>query len=307
MIVRFIEIRGVVVEVMNNHPDSLPMITPKEIEELMEVSNILKPREEITREWSAEKYVTISKVIPTINGLREGLSTKKTKSNLVNNLKTEIRDEIKLRFGLMEEVKHFAVATLLDPRFKKIDLKDHSRCALAIAIVKTLFDRKVQASALDGSKSDESSENLAGKKNSLELSIRARHHKLAERDQRRKPDITDELPPELSLFHINPVVSLKTDPIKWWVDNKSSYPTLTSIALRYITIMATSVLSERLFSKAGENMTARRNRLSGERLHKQPFLSSTECWANKHCIRKCGRRRTLSSFFMTSPKSSCTI
>ncbi|XP_033220339.1 uncharacterized protein LOC117174972 isoform X3 [Belonocnema kinseyi] len=278
MIVRFIEIRGVVVEVMNNHPDSLPMITPKEIEELMEVSNILKPREEITREWSAEKYVTISKVIPTINGLREGLSTKKTKSNLVNNLKTEIRDEIKLRFGLMEEVKHFAVATLLDPRFKKIDLKDHSRCALAIAIVKTLFDRKVQASALDGSKSDESSENLAGKKNSLELSIRARHHKLAERDQRRKPDITDELPPELSLFHINPVVSLKTDPIKW------------------------------LFSKAGENMTARRNRLSGERLHKQPFLSSTECsWANKHCIRKCGRRRTLSSFFMTSPKSSCTI
>ncbi|XP_033226486.1 zinc finger BED domain-containing protein 1-like [Belonocnema kinseyi] len=233
MIVRFIERRGVVFEVMYNHPDPPPMVTPKEIEELIEVSKILKPLEEITH-------------------------------------------EIKLRFGRMKEVKHFAVATLLDSRFKKIDFKDHSRCARAIAIVKTPFDRKVQASALNGSESDESSEIFAGKKNSPEVSIWSRHHKLPERDQRRKSDITDELPPELSLFLRNPVISLKTDPLKWWVDNKSSYPTLTSIDLRYITIMATSVPSERLFSKAGENMTARRNRLSGERLRKQLFLSSAE-------------------------------
>ncbi|XP_033229764.1 zinc finger BED domain-containing protein 1-like [Belonocnema kinseyi] len=217
MIVRFIEIR-----------DPARMVTPKEIEELIKVSKILKPLAKITREWSAEKYVTISKVIPTISGLREELSTMKIESNLANNLKTKMLDEIKLCFGLMEEVKHFAAATLLDPSFEKIDFKDLSRCARAIAIVK----------------------------NSPEVSIWARHHKLAERDQRRKLDITDELPPELSLFLRNLVISLKTDPIKWWVDNKSSYPLLTSIALRYITIMATSIPSERLFSKAGENMTA---------------------------------------------------
>ena len=72
MIIRFIEIRGVVVEVLYNHPDPPPMVTPREIEELIEVSKILKPLEEITREWSAEKYVTISKVIPIYDKLFSG-------------------------------------------------------------------------------------------------------------------------------------------------------------------------------------------------------------------------------------------
>ena len=162
MITRFIQIRGVVVEVLYNHPDPPPMVTPREIEELIEVSKILKPLEEITREWSAEKYVTISKVIPLINGLVEQLCQMETKSNLANNLRNKMLDEIKLRFGMVEEQKNFAVATLLDPRFKKIDFKDHMRCARVIAIVKTLFLRKLQASAPDGSESDESNEILAG-------------------------------------------------------------------------------------------------------------------------------------------------
>ena len=70
--------------------------------------------------------------------------------------------KIKLRFGMMEEQKNFAVATLLDPRFKKINCKDHVRCARVVAIVKTLFLNKLQPSAPDGSKSDESNEILAG-------------------------------------------------------------------------------------------------------------------------------------------------
>ena len=82
------------------------------------------------------------------------------------------------------------------------------------------------------------------------------------------------MPDELSLFLRTPTAALEEDPIKLWIDITPTYPKLAKIALKYLPIMATSVPSERLFSKAGENMTARRNRLSGKRLHKQLFLSS---------------------------------
>ena len=71
------------------------------------------------------------------------------------------------------------------------------------------------------------------------------------------------MPDELSLYLRAPLASLEADPIRLWVDMEPSYPELAKIALKYLTAVATSVPSERLFSKAGENMTARRNRLSG--------------------------------------------
>ena len=83
-----------------------------------------------------------------------------------------------------------------------------------------------------------------------------------------------EMPDELSLFLRTPTAPLEADPIKLWIDLTPTYPKLAKIALKYLPIMATSVPSERLFSKAGENMNARRNRLSGQRLHKQLFLGS---------------------------------
>lgn len=79
---------------------------------------------------------------------------------------------------------------------------------------------------------------------------------------------------ELSLFLKNGVISLDSNPLEWWQKHEQIYPTLAKIARRFLGVVATSVPSERLFSKSGNMVTEKRNRLSGEKLEKMLFLQS---------------------------------
>ena len=64
------------------------------------------------------------------------------------------------------------------------------------------------------------------------------------------------------------------DPLKWWKTRESVYPNLSKIAKKYLGIVATSVPSERVFSKAGQVVTERRNRLKANNVQKLIFLNA---------------------------------
>lgn len=64
------------------------------------------------------------------------------------------------------------------------------------------------------------------------------------------------------------------DPFKYWQALKFVYPTLFAVAMRYLSVVATSVPSERVFSKAGIIKSDLRSRLSGKRLNSLLFLGS---------------------------------
>jgi len=59
----------------------------------------------------------------------------------------------------------------------------------------------------------------------------------------------------------------------WWKDDRANYPRLVHLALKYFEIPATSVLSERLFSKAGEIISRRRASLKPTSVDMFVFLS----------------------------------
>ena len=63
------------------------------------------------------------------------------------------------------------------------------------------------------------------------------------------------------------------DVMDWWKLNKNSFPKLARLARRYLSIQATSVPSERLFSAAGQTISKRRSALSSDTADKLLFLN----------------------------------
>jgi len=72
-----------------------------------------------------------------------------------------------------------------------------------------------------------------------------------------------------SLLHSN----RKSKPIDFWIKHKILLGELFNLALKYLVIPATSVPSERIFSKAGEIMPAKRNRTHPKNLDMLIFLN----------------------------------
>ncbi|KAE9522526.1 hypothetical protein AGLY_017073 [Aphis glycines] len=76
--------------------------------------------------------------------------------------------------------------------------------------------------------------------------------------------------------HEYAVGRLTDGPLLLWNDMSTVYSTLSKVALKYLSTVATSVPSERLFSKAGLIMNQQRNRLTNEKLNMLLFLQSVD-------------------------------
>uniref|UniRef100_A0A1X7TCX8 HAT C-terminal dimerisation domain-containing protein n=1 Tax=Amphimedon queenslandica TaxID=400682 RepID=A0A1X7TCX8_AMPQE len=69
------------------------------------------------------------------------------------------------------------------------------------------------------------------------------------------------------------ILDRNEDPIVWWSEHEAAYPSLHKLAMKYLSIPGTSVPAERLFSKAGELISARRNRLKPKHVNMVLFLN----------------------------------
>lgn len=75
--------------------------------------------------------------------------------------------------------------------------------------------------------------------------------------------------------HLHQVVIKRSENVfNYWESLKHAFPTLSKLALQYLSIISTSVSCERLFLHAGNVKTDNRSRLTGEHLKILLFLSS---------------------------------
>ncbi len=76
---------------------------------------------------------------------------------------------------------------------------------------------------------------------------------------------------EMTRYRSIPPLSLSEDPLNWWHVNKVSFPLLSKMSKRYLCIPATSVSAERVFSNAGDIVTAQWSTLTPEHVDQLLF------------------------------------
>lgn len=70
-----------------------------------------------------------------------------------------------------------------------------------------------------------------------------------------------------------PLSLAEGNPLSWWKEHQCEYPLLSHLAKVYLCIPGTSVSSERVFSTAGDIVTAQRSLLSSDHVDQLLFLN----------------------------------
>ena len=83
---------------------------------------------------------------------------------------------------------------------------------------------------------------------------------------------------EINKYKMTPQINIQNDPLLWWRENSVYYPLLADIVKCRLCIPATSVPSERIFSTAGDIVTAQRASLSSDIVDKLIFLKKNLCF-----------------------------
>ncbi|XP_011880238.1 PREDICTED: zinc finger BED domain-containing protein 1-like [Vollenhovia emeryi] len=264
MLDRFIELADKVSTILLKHPTAPIMLTASELQAGKEFIQLLKPFDEATKIVSGEQYLTGSKVIPIVNTLKNKLDMLTPSTEIGIHFKNVIEHQFARRLNNIEKVQPLAISTILDPRFKNINFSDRIACAYSINKITQMINTN---------ELDECNDQNVPLDNCTETdNFWTYHEHLVNRFKYMSKDKEFSMADELKYYLNQPPIKMDDNPLKYWLVNMHS--SLKKIALKYLCISATSVSSERLFSRAGNIMTKNRNRITGEHLTQLLFLNS---------------------------------
>lgn len=268
MIERFLKLREYIYPVILKCPTSPEMITHDEFDVLTDVIKILQPIELVTREISGDLYPTCNIIIPLIRCMTKVINDCIPLTNYGINLKECILLEIERRFRDIERIQILTIATILDPRFKKIHFNQPIAVSSAISYINTLMQ-----DATNTNQNSTCTKTTPIMKCNETGTLWNFHDNLVASSTLTR-DEPGGINVELRQYLNQPVIPRHNDPLKYWQTLKHAYPMLFNIAIKYLAVTATSVPSERLFSKAGIIKSDIRNRLTPNRLNMLLFLGS---------------------------------
>ena len=275
MCARMCEVReplNATIAVLMNPVDCL---TTEEWDALSEIAVVLRPFDAVTREISAEKVVTASKIImlarcliTACNKIQPTLRTELSKQLL-----TKLLEGMQKRFGALESNMLLARATFLDPRFKKNGFVTGSGYANVKESVTAAISRLLSAAPVDALPTATPEQIRA------ETTVMDDDDELLWGDFDRSAAVEDRNPQASAMslvrqFVEEPNIGRRDDPLAWWKARVQVYRELVPLARSSLCVVATSVPSERVFSKAGQLISARRNRLSAKTVKMVMFLNA---------------------------------
>ena len=233
------------------------------IEKMIEV---LRPFESVTTELSSEKYVSASKIIPIARGLQKVITS--LSAGICTGLCEKLISQMATRFRNLEEKGFIAIATLLDPRFKKIPFLNQSSVQQMTRMI--VSDASTLAEPHDPAEQHQSTTDANSNK-AVNSVWEVFEQQVAASTSNRSTGISAFT--QLDQYFKAPIIDRKNDPLQWWRDNSHVYPAIANVAKVYLSTVATSVPSERIFSKAGELISAKHNRVKPKNVNTLLFLN----------------------------------
>ena len=227
-------------------------LSTAELQQLKNAVTILQPFEAATTETSAEKFFSVSALIPLAKSLMQFLA-QNDKISLVSGLQAQLLR----RFGTMEGNHHLAAATLLDPRLKKLAFRDQTAAQQGMQwLIQEMSSLSIQTVVRD---INETTKPIENSNNNNKYNLWAAFDLQVKESQSTMEVVGATL--QGKHYMEEKILQRKDDPLKWWKEHDKHYTLLNVLALKYLSIPGTSVPSERVFSKAGELVSAKRNRI----------------------------------------------
>ncbi|KAM8731669.1 E3 SUMO-protein ligase ZBED1-like [Acanthopagrus schlegelii] len=257
-----------------------------------EAVKTLKPMKDATFCMSEESTPTVSLIAPVHGQLVQSMSDTIGDPPLIRDVKNAIKSDLLKRYNSEAEKKILYTSSALDPRFKGLPfLAEEERldvyAGVTAEVASLEFERR-RMSEVDEAGSSGNQEELPSMDDDVSDSQGPPHPK------RRPPSLlvsllgaafTDSNQPtvqsksvdviaeeEMDIYCRSPSVPLSEDPLEWWKRHEGSFPLLSRLAKRYLCIPGTSVSAERVFSTAGDVITAKRSVLKPEHVDQLVFL-----------------------------------
>lgn len=233
-------------------------ISEQEWNVLSELCDVLQPLHLATTILCSDTASPVSMVRPVMKALVKKLEPVCTDSFLIETFKEVVRMEVSRRFTLDWETEEGLVsarqrASFLDPRYKDLQYEETDARQAIRNDVRDMLNNMappVDEIGAGGSRPQATA---------LDILFNA------------QPPVSD-LSHQFDAYLAEPQLGHNLDALKWWKDHETKFPLVAQLAKKYMCIPASSACSERVFSTAGNLITAKRSCLLPENVSMLVFL-----------------------------------
>ncbi|KAL2082256.1 hypothetical protein ACEWY4_022074 [Coilia grayii] len=265
-------------------------LTESDITAAEEVVAAMKPMKVATLAISEETRPTLSIVAPLHAQLVHQLQDNPSDSTLTRELKTTICQDLNKRY--LNEKEALYKASALDPRFKALPFlsederedvyngitAEATRTKWALQVTLTAIHKSgLEAESMEDGSQDPDQEDMSATSVSKSSKLCSLADLLGQTyaagAAKKLKTAEDQVMEEITKYKEEAPLALGVNPLEWWKEHEGRYPFLSKVAKKHLCIPGTSVPSERVFSTAGDIITAKRSAIAPEHLDQLLFLN----------------------------------
>lgn len=241
------------------------LISCDQWEVMQSVCHALKPFDAASREMSTHMS-TLSQVIPMIHILNRKIEMLFEETMGIDTMLKSLKEAMVSRLSSTLHDPRYIFATLLDPRYKASLFSEEEAEQYKQDLIREL---EMLTSTSEDTPVSNGCDPGSPSKDSVEENLWSLMAKM----KRKAPREKTKVPEDMVLAYLEEeVLEHSCDPLTYWNLKKSSWPALSTLAVRFLGCPPSIVPSEKLFNTPTENGSFGQSRLMMEHFEKLIFL-----------------------------------